>query len=119
MRSARGKALLKIMRKVCLQLPESSEATQFGYPVWQAGKKTFAWARCSERRLILYFWVGVETQGLLTADERYHIPAYLGHNGWIGLDVTERCDTTEVAALALQSYRHFASKRMLKTLSPD
>jgi hypothetical protein len=118
MNSPRGKALLKTMRGICLQLPEVREVLQFGYPVWQAGKKTFAWARCVERRLVLYFWVGVEAQGLLTADPRYHIPAYMGHNGWIALDVNEHCDAKEVAALALQSYRHFALKRMLQQLPP-
>ncbi len=43
-------------------------------------------------------------------------PGYLGHNGWISLDVTAGCDPGEVAALALDSYRHFALKRMLVEL---
>jgi len=116
MQSMRGKALLKVMRDICLRLPESREAVQFGYPVWQAGKKTFAWARCNDRRLTVCFWVGVDQQHLMTADIRYNIPQYMGHNGWIALDVTSECDSDEVAALALQSYRHFALKRMLQNL---
>jgi hypothetical protein len=40
----------------------------------------------------------------------------MGHNGWIALDVTADCDRDEVAALALQSYRHFALQRMLQNL---
>jgi predicted DNA-binding protein (MmcQ/YjbR family) len=116
MQSVRGTALLKVMRDICLRLPESREAVQFGYPVWQAGKKTFAWARCNDRRLTVCFWVGVDRQQLMTADARYRIPQYMGHNGWIALDVTSECDPDEVAALALQSYRHFALKRMLQHL---
>lgn len=119
MQSARGKALLKIMRKICLNFPEAREAVQFGYPVWQAGKKTFAWARCEGERLSACFWVGVDQQHLLTADARYRVPQYMGHNGWIALDVTNDCDPDEVAALALQSYRRFALKRMLQSLSLD
>jgi hypothetical protein len=65
-------------------------------------------------RLHLYFWVGVPAQGLMTSDKRFHIPAYMGHNGWIALDVTEHCDWQEVRGLALASYRHFALQRMLK-----
>ena len=118
MQSARGKSLLLMMRKTCLRFPESRETLQFGYPVWQAGKKTFAWARCSPGRLILCFWVGVERQQLLTLDARYQIPPYVGHNGWIALDVTADWDRDEVAALALESYRHFALKRMLDSLLP-
>jgi predicted DNA-binding protein (MmcQ/YjbR family) len=114
MQSARGKALLKTMRGLCLKLPETREALQFGYPVWQAGKKTYAWARCQDKRLSACFWVGVDQQQLLTLDPRFRIPAYLGQNGWIDLDVTEHCDPAELAPLALQSYRHFALKRMLQ-----
>jgi len=117
MQSARGKALLKIMRKICLDFPEAREAVQFGYPVWQAGKKTFSWARCEGERLSACFWVGVDQQHLLTADARYRVPQYMGHNGWIALDVTNDCDPDEVAALALQSYRHFALRRMMQSLS--
>lgn len=116
MRSTRGKAVLTMMRGICATLPECRESLQFGNPVWQAGKKTFAWARHIDQRLVLCFWVGVENQGLLTADARYQIPAYMGHNGWVGLDVTDDCDITEVSALTLQSYRHFALKRMLRHL---
>jgi hypothetical protein len=38
----------------------------------------------------------------------------MGHIGWISLDVSKRCDVDEVRALARESYRHFALKRMLK-----
>jgi hypothetical protein len=40
----------------------------------------------------------------------------MGHNGWIALDVSGRFNTAEVGALALESYRHFASKRALRGL---
>jgi hypothetical protein len=42
----------------------------------------------------------------------------MGHNGWLALDVTIDCDWEEIAALTLQSYRHFALKRMLLQLPP-
>jgi predicted DNA-binding protein (MmcQ/YjbR family) len=119
MRSARGKSLLLQMRKICLALPDSREVIQFGSPVWQAGNKSFAWARCADQRFTLWFWVGIDRQALLTADARYRIPPYMGHNGWIAVDVTDHGDPDEIAALALQSYRHFALKRMLAHLPPD
>ncbi len=40
-----------------------------------------------------------------------------GVPAWIALDVTDHLDGAEVAALALQSYRHFALKRMLQQLT--
>jgi predicted DNA-binding protein (MmcQ/YjbR family) len=119
LQSPRAKAVLRTLRRICLRLPESAEIAQFGHPAWQAGKRAFAMARYDEQRLTLCFWVGVERQTLLTADRRFRIPPYMGHNGWIALDVTENCDAEEIAALALQSYRHFALKRMLQKLPPE
>ena len=121
LKSRQALALLKRLRQMYLSWPEVSEDQQFGSPVWRAGKKTFAWVHAdrpvrARPRLKLYFWVGVAAQGLMTTDERFEIPAYMGHNGWIALDVTEHCDWKEVRGLALASYHHFALQRMLKAL---
>lgn len=115
----RVQEILDGVRMRCLALPETSETTQFGNPAWRAGKKTFATAHRYQRRLQLLFWVGAEAQSQLTMDERYTVPAYLGHNGWIQLDAEDGVMWEEVAALMSNSYRHFALKRMLKRLDAE
>jgi hypothetical protein len=110
----RVQQILDGLRTRCLQWPEVSETTQFGNPAWRAGSKTFCTAHRRRGRLQLYFWVGAEQQSLLCLDERYSIPDYIGHNGWIALDAEAGVRWDEVEALALGSYRHFALKRMLK-----
>jgi predicted DNA-binding protein (MmcQ/YjbR family) len=112
----RGKQILASLRKICLALPETSEVLQFGQPVWRAGKKVFAQAYCYEERWRVAFWVGVHAQLLMTDDPRYTIPPYMGHNGWISLDVAKKHSERELQSLALESYRHFALKRMLAQL---
>jgi predicted DNA-binding protein (MmcQ/YjbR family) len=119
LQSARGKRMLELMRKICLGLPETREARHFGHPVWQAGSRSFAMVRHDGERLTLNFWVGADRQTLLTADRRFRIPPYIGHNGWIALDVSRHGDRREIEALVRQSYRHFALKRMLKCLPPE
>ena len=118
LQSKRAQAVLKTMRRICLALPETSQDKQFGSPVWRAGKKTFAQAYQyrDQNKLRIAFWVGVEQQAMLTGDERYEIPKYMGHNGWIALDVSKHLDEDEVSELALFSYRHFALRRMLQQL---
>jgi hypothetical protein len=129
LQSQRGKKVLSGVRKLVGGWPEVLESGQFGSPVWKAGKKTFLWAHADKSpgvlgtgskrtrpRLQLYFWIGVAAQGLMTADKRFEIPAYLGHQGWIALDVTASCDWKQVKGLALTSYRHFALRRMLKQM---
>jgi predicted DNA-binding protein (MmcQ/YjbR family) len=112
----RGKRVLASMRKVCLALPDTSEGTQFGQPVWRAGKKVFAQAYCYDGRWQVGFWVGVHAQLLMTDDPRYTIPPYMGHNGWIALDASQKLNERELQPLALESYRHFALKKMLAKL---
>ena len=91
-KAPRALSVLKHLRKICLSYPEAGEGSQFGHPVWLAGRKTFAIARHAAGRLTLCFWVGVDAQGLLTADPRFEIPPYFGHNGWIALDVSKSSD---------------------------
>lgn len=112
----RVQATLDRLRKICAGYPETAETTQFGNPTWKAGKKTFVSSHFRNRALHLQFWVGTERQGLLTGDPRYGIPMYMGHNGWIELNVDEHVSWPEVEGLVDDSYRHFALKRMLKAL---
>jgi predicted DNA-binding protein (MmcQ/YjbR family) len=118
LQSKRAQLVLARLRPICLALPEASEAKQFGAPVWRAGKKVFAQAWCyrGDLRLQLGFWVGVDQQGLLLRDRHFSIPQYMGHNGWIALDVTKDANWREIRSLVLFSYRHFALKRMLQAL---
>jgi predicted DNA-binding protein (MmcQ/YjbR family) len=111
-----ARSVLKGLERVCAALPEAEPGTQFGAPVWKAGNKTFVSTNYYTGRLKLSFWVGVGRQAQLISDDRYHISAYTGSNGWIDLDVEERQDWNEIEQLALESYRHFALKRMLKSL---
>ena len=117
MRSGPGRKMLGLLREICRGLPETREAEQFGHPVWQAGKRSFAMARHDGERLTLCFWVGADRQTLLTADPRFRIPPYLGHNGWIALDVSRHANRREIDDLARQSYRHFALKRMIEEMN--
>ena len=61
-------------------------------------------------------WVGQDRQVALTAYKRYHIPSYMGHNGWISLSLAKSWTEKEITGLIDESYRHFALKRMVKTL---
>jgi hypothetical protein len=113
----RVQEILAGLRERCLRLPEVTETSQFGNPAWRAGKKTFCTVHRYHRRLELQFWVGADRQSQLTLDERYRIPPYIGHNGWISLDAEDGVIWLEVESLLRTSYQHFALKRMLKALA--
>jgi hypothetical protein len=49
-------------------------------------------------------------------DPRLSIPPYLGHQGWMSLDLGKGVGQEELREFAVQSYRHFASRRALALL---
>ncbi|MBB6095337.1 putative DNA-binding protein (MmcQ/YjbR family) [Povalibacter uvarum] len=116
LQSKRARTLLDKLRGMCLELQGTNESSAFGVPVWRVGKKTFVCAGHGRERLTLLFWVGVEQQSLYMSDKRYSIPPYMGHNGWISIDVTKDANWDEIRGLMLNSYRHFAPKRLAAAL---
>ena len=67
--------------------------------------------------MIFQFWVGIDQQAMLTEDDRYSIPNYMGNKGWINLDVDSGINWDEIDYLLDTSFRHFALKRMIKSLA--
>lgn len=112
----RVRKVFERLDRFCTGLPESARAAAFGSPIWKAGSKSFAALNHYGDRLTLSVWTGIERQVQLIADPRYRIPAYMGHNGWIELDLERSVDWPEIEGLVLDSYRHFALKRMLQSL---
>jgi predicted DNA-binding protein (MmcQ/YjbR family) len=110
-----ARSVLKRLDAICARLPETERGAMFGCPVWKAGSKTFAIAHHYTGSFKLSAWVGSTRQKALARNQRYSISQYMGHNGWIDLDM-EKPDWDEVQGLLLESYRHYALKRMLKTL---
>ncbi len=111
LKAPRARAALAKLRKICRTLPEVSESTSMGMINWRAGKRTFASLYDYGRALTASFWVGIERQGPLEMDPRFSVPPYLGHNGWIALDLTKSVRVQELRDLVVDSYRHFASRR--------
>ena len=105
--------ILEPLRQICLASPETTEHAQFGHPIWRAGKKTFAQLLISSGRTGIAFWADGESQSLLLDDPRFYVPPYIGHRGWIALDVSYEFSWDVVRALVQRSYQHFALKRML------
>jgi len=109
-----AKAATKRLDTICGRLPETERGSIFGCPMWKAGKKTFAVVHYYTGRLKLSVWAGAARQKQLVKDKWYEVSRYTGHNGWIDLDLEGRQDWQEIEPLVLESYRHFALKRMLR-----
>lgn len=114
----RARQAVTLMRKICVELPEVKEGTQMGSLTWQAGKRTFFVLSDYGKGLTAQFWVGIERQGPLEMDPRLSIPRYLGHKGWMALDLRKGAlNASELRDFAVESYRHFATRRALAALN--
>jgi predicted DNA-binding protein (MmcQ/YjbR family) len=107
---------LKNLRSVCLALPEANEVETWGNPTFRAGKSAFAVLDKYDGSLCVAVRVGLDRQQELVADSRYFETPYAARHGWVSLRLDAETDWEEVRALALESYRNVALKRMLKEL---
>ena len=68
------------------------------------------------------FWAkappGNQTHLVEADSERFFVPPYVGHKGWIGMRLDRRVAWHEVAIVVERSYRLTAPKVLLKRLEP-
>jgi len=124
------KTPLARVREICLALPETTERLSHGSPTWFVrDKKTFVMYlddHHGDGRLAL--WVaappGVQAQCVEEEPDRFFVPPYVGHRGWLGVRLDRAPDWREIAQIAEDAYRMVAPKTLVEVLdasgrSPD
>ena len=115
---------LEQLRKICLPLPEVSERPG-QHSAFQVRGKTFVWFtddHHGDGMLALTFKAPPGAQDVLVRSDpdRFFVPPYVGHRGWVGLRVdTDLVDWEEVAAFVVDSYRLLAPKRLAAATVPS
>ena len=98
------------VRRMCLDLPEVSERLSHGAPTWFVrGKKTIAtlWDNHhGDGRLALICAAppGVQAQLIDEEPDRFFVPAYVGHRGWIGVRLDREVDWHEIDEILRDAY---------------
>lgn len=88
--SPRAAKALARLRRICLALPRTSERLSHGEPTWFVDEKR-VFVMFSDHhhddRLAFVCAAPDGAQELLvaTAPERFYVPPYVGHRGWIGV----------------------------------
>ncbi|HZJ52780.1 MAG TPA: MmcQ/YjbR family DNA-binding protein [Myxococcaceae bacterium] len=97
------------LRKVCLALPDATEKRAWGDPTWRVGDRIFAMQKGNYAggRPSVWLKAAPGDQAVLVDldPQRFFVPPYLGHRGWIGvyLDST-RMDWPMLSRLIAQSH---------------
>lgn len=107
------------LRAICLALPETEEKQAWGDPTFRVRDKIFAMEKRGDGRISLWCKAPLGSQEILVgADpDRFFVPPYVGHKGWIGMRLDNDPDWDEVATIVTRSYRLIAPKRLAAQLA--
>ena len=107
------------LRKICLALPEAVEKEAWGDPTFRVRDKMFAMHKSGDGRSSFWCKARDGSQAILVgADpERFFVPPYVGHKGWIGMRLDNDPDWAEVAEVVRRSYVLIAPKRLAALLA--
>lgn len=109
------------VRAICLAHPEAAEKEAWGDPTFRVRDKIFAMEKRGDGRISVWCKAPDGSQMVLVgADpQRFFVPPYVGHKGWIGVRLDNDPDGDEVAALVRRSYRLIAPKRLAGLVGED
>jgi hypothetical protein len=102
------------LRMICLALPEAVEKEAWGEPTFRVRDRIFVIAKGNDTPVSLWCKAPPGSQQVLVgADpQRFFVPPYVGHKGWVGMRLGDGADWDEVEKLTKRSYRLTAPKRL-------
>jgi hypothetical protein len=117
--AAERKRILAQVRRLCLELPETSERLSHGTPTFFVrAKKSFAMVwndHHGDGRFALWCAAPDGVQRLLVdADPaRFFVPPYVGHRGWLGVRLDRGVDGEELAGILEDAYAEVAPAKLV------
>ena len=107
------------MREICLGLPEASERPSHGAPTFFVqGKRAFVMVLSNHhgdgRFAIWCAAPGGMQKMLVDSDpDRFFVPPYVGHRGWLGVRLDRRLDWDELAGIVEDAYAEVAPPKLV------
>lgn len=106
------------LRALCLALPEVTERLSHGAPTFFVrGKTSFATLWNDHHGdgtlgLVCSAPPGVQAELIAEEPDRFYVPAYVGHRGWIGVRLDRAVDWDEIARILDDAYRQVAPRKL-------
>ena len=113
-------AALAEVRRICLDLPEATEKLSHSSPTFFV-RRTFVMFHDDHHgdgRLAIWCAAPDGAQALMVESEpeRFFVPPYVGHRGWLGVRLDVDVDWDEVAAIVEDAYRTVAPRKLVAML---
>lgn len=118
--TAAGEQALTRLRAIAIALPEVGERLSHSTPTFFVRDKKVLVHLFEDHhgdgRLAIWCAAPPGTQGDLVErePERFFVPPYVGHRGWLGLRLDVDPDWDEVTAILDEAYRIVAPKALVK-----
>ena len=115
---------LENVRQACLTLPETSERLSHGGPAFFIRQKKcfvmFLNNHHDDGRLAIWCAApdGVQAEMVETDPERFFRPPYVGHLGWLGVQLPG-IGAAELKAICREAFARVAPKTLAKRLPPE
>jgi hypothetical protein len=113
---------LEKLSAICLGLPQAMREDQGSHASFKVGKKIFAYYLNNHHgdgivSVCCKVLPGDNVRLIAVNPRKFHMPAYIGPRGWVGLRLDRpTVDWTEVKELLLASYTQTAPKKLLVLL---
>ena len=123
--AAERERTLARIRRICLALPETSERLSHGAPTFFVrGKRAFVMVLTNHHgdgRFAIWCAAPAGLQrSLVEADpERFFVPPYVGHRGWLGVRLDRALDWDELAGICEDAYAQVAPPSLLDAVVAD
>ena len=120
MRAAERERVVRRIRRICLALPEVSERLSHGAPTFFVrGKKAFLMVLTNHHgdgRFAIWCAAPTGMQSMLVdADpERFFVPPYVGHRGWLGVRLDRGLHWDELEGIAEDAYAEVAPAKLVE-----
>jgi len=117
---AEREQVLAKLREICLALPETSERPSHGAPTFFIReKRSFLVVLTNHHgdgRFAIWCAAPEGMQRMLVdADaERFFVPPYVGHRGWLGLRLDREIDWDELTGIVEDAYAEVAPPKLVE-----
>ena len=111
---------LERIREICLGLPETSERPSHGAPTFFVrGKRPFTMVLTDHHgdgRFAIWCAAPDGLQSMLVeADpERFFVPPYVGHRGWLGVRLDRLLDWAELTGIVEDAFAEVAPRTLVE-----
>jgi hypothetical protein len=112
--------ILERLRGICLELPEVEERPSHGAPTFFVrGKKPFVMVLVNHHedgRFAIWCAApdGVQSMLVEADPEKFFVPPYVGHRGWLGVRLDVGVDWEELAGIAEDAFAEIAPAKLVE-----